>query len=93
MGGLNQPLGGGADCMQSRNWGMVKAYPADDAATKEEELPMQNQSRSIPVVLTVTLLLGVGSLVAATPISCGMIIDTPGQYHLSSESILTPEQQ
>ncbi len=48
---------------------------------------MQDQNKSIPVVLTMTLLLGVGPLVAATPISCGMIIDTPGQYHLSSDLV------
>ncbi len=48
---------------------------------------MQNQNRSNLVVLTLTLLLGVGPLVAATPISCGMIIDTPGQYHLSSDLV------
>jgi len=48
---------------------------------------MQDQNRSIPLVLTLTLLLGVGALVAATPISCGMIIDTPGQYHLSSDLV------
>ncbi|MCZ6768561.1 MAG: hypothetical protein O7D93_04870, partial [Acidobacteria bacterium] len=66
---------------------MAKAYPADDAATKKRELPMQNQNRSNLVVLTLTLLLGVGPLVAATPISCGMIIDTPGQYHLSSDLV------
>ena len=48
---------------------------------------MQDQNRSIPLVLTLTLLLGVGPLVAATPISCGMIIDTPGQYHLSSDLV------
>jgi len=58
---------------------MGKAHPADDTASQEEGLPMQDQNRSIPLVLTLTLLLGVGALVAATPISCGMIIDTPGQ--------------
>jgi len=48
---------------------------------------MQDKNQMIPVVLTVTLLLGVGSLVAATPISCGMIIDTPGQYHLTGDLV------
>ncbi len=48
---------------------------------------MQKEDKSILVVLVVTLLLGVGPVVAATPISCGMIIHTPGQYHLSSDLV------
>ncbi len=48
---------------------------------------MPNLNTSIPVVLAVTLLLGVGPLVAATPISCGMIIHTSGQYHLTADLV------
>jgi len=48
---------------------------------------MQKENQSILVVLGMTLLLGIGPVVAATPISCGMIIHTPGQYHLSSDLV------
>jgi len=48
---------------------------------------MKKEDKSILVVLVVTLLLGVGPVVAATPISCGMVIHTPGQYHLSSDLV------